>query len=296
MPGSICSPVNCCCVSAAQPTVTLSRRPNNVNGVDDGYRGGPAESGLASVTMTATNAITDFQDAYVRKTIDTLNDLPNVLWIVSEEAPMKSTWWNNHLISLVRAYERGKPYQHPIGYATLESPADSILYNSDADWVAPWAWISPANSCGTAFPACKVNINDSDHSYFGMWNDTPQKNRNYAWENFTDGQSSAVHGPVPGLLPARESEPVPFSGQRHRQQAGPALGEFPEQPGISPAIFTQAQPGQCHSQEFSLFDEILPSADPARRRGIPGLCSRRRRIYHGSFCYVQRAEAGGRMV
>ena len=161
--------------------------PNNVNEVDDGYRGGPAESGLASVTMTGTNVITDLQDAYVRKTIDTLNDLPNVLWIVSEEAPMKSTWWNNHLISLVRAYERGKPHQHPVGYATLESPTDSILYNSDADWVAPWAWISPATSCGTGIPSCKVNVNDSDHSYFGMWNDTPQKNRNYAWENFMTG-------------------------------------------------------------------------------------------------------------
>jgi len=161
--------------------------PNNVNGVDDGYRGGPADSGLASVTMNATNATTDFQDAYVRKTIDTLNDLPNVLWIVSEEAPMKSTWWNDHLIRLIRAYERAKRYQHPIGYATLENSSDSILYNSDADWVAPWAWISPTTSCGTGKPACKVNINDSDHSYFGMWNDTPRKNRNYAWENFTTG-------------------------------------------------------------------------------------------------------------
>ena len=46
-----------------------------------------ANSGLASVTMTAPNAITDIQDAYVKKTIDTLNDMPNVLWIVSEEAP-----------------------------------------------------------------------------------------------------------------------------------------------------------------------------------------------------------------
>src|SRR5579864_6498025 len=106
--------------------------PNNVNGMDDGYRGGVAESGLASVTMNATNAITDLQDAYVRKTLDTLNDLPNVLWIVSEEAPMKATWWNDHLIRLIRAYERGKRYQHPIGYATLENPTDSILYNSDA--------------------------------------------------------------------------------------------------------------------------------------------------------------------
>ncbi len=80
--------------------------PNNVNQVDDGYRGGAAESGLASVTMTAPNAITDLQDAYVRKVIDTLNDLPNVLWIVSEEAPTKSTWWNSHLISVVRAMKR----------------------------------------------------------------------------------------------------------------------------------------------------------------------------------------------
>jgi hypothetical protein len=47
--------------------------------------------------------------------------------------------------------------------------------------------MSPTNSCGTGRPSCKVNINDSDHSYFGMWNDPPQKNRNYAWENFTSG-------------------------------------------------------------------------------------------------------------
>lgn len=162
--------------------------PNNVNGVDDGYRGGAAETGLASVTMTAPNAMTDLQDAYVKKVIDTLNDLPNVLWIVSEEAPTKSTWWNSHLISLVRAYEKGKRHQHPIGYATLgEKPMDAILYNSDADWVAPWAKVSPAKSCGTGKPTCKVNINDSDHSYFGMWNETPQSNRNYAWENFVNG-------------------------------------------------------------------------------------------------------------
>jgi hypothetical protein len=160
---------------------------NNINGLDDGYHGGSAETGLASVTMNETNAITEFQDAYVRKTIDALNDLPNVLWIVSEEAPVKSAWWNRHLISLVRVYERGKPYQHPIGYATLDRPSDPILYSSDADWVAPWAWTSPTSSCGTGAPPCKVNINDSDHSYFGMWNDTPRKNRNYAWQNFLNG-------------------------------------------------------------------------------------------------------------
>jgi hypothetical protein len=161
--------------------------PNNVNGIDDGYRGGSAASAVSSVTMTAPNAITELQDVYATKMIDTLNDLPNVLWIVSEEAPVNSTWWNTHLISLIRAYESGKQWQHPIGYATLDHARDSELYNSDADWVAPWARISPQQSCGTGKPDCKVNINDSDHSYFGMWNDSPQQNRNYAWENFTNG-------------------------------------------------------------------------------------------------------------
>ena len=51
----------------------------------------PADrKGIGSITMTAPNAITAFQDAYVEKVIDTLNDLPNVLWIVSEEAPANS--------------------------------------------------------------------------------------------------------------------------------------------------------------------------------------------------------------
>jgi Putative collagen-binding domain of a collagenase len=160
-------------------------RANNVNGIDDGYIGG--KKGTGSITMSAPNAITEAQDSYVEKVIDSLNDLPNVLWIVSEEAPRDSGWWNTHQITHIRAYEAKKPYRHPIGYAALIDAPDTILYNSDADWVAPQARISPTNSCGSGKPGCKVNVNDSDHSYFGMWNESPQKNRNYAWENLMRG-------------------------------------------------------------------------------------------------------------
>jgi hypothetical protein len=158
---------------------------NNINGIDDGYTGGP--NGTGSMTMTAPNAITAFQDAYVEKVIDSLNDLPNVLWIVSEEAASNTTWWNDHQIAQIRAYEAGKTQQHPIGYAALSGAPDGILYNSNADWVAPQARISPNQSCGNGHPPCKVNINDSDHSYWEMWKETPQQNRNYAWENFMTG-------------------------------------------------------------------------------------------------------------
>ncbi|HXT39249.1 MAG TPA: putative collagen-binding domain-containing protein [Candidatus Angelobacter sp.] len=178
--------------------------PNNVNGVDDGYRGGSLDTATGSVTMTAPNAITGFQEAYVKKTIDTLNDLPNVLWIVSEEAPTNSIWWNNHLISFVRAYEKGKRFQHPIGFGTLDHPLDSELYDSDADWVAPSARVSPERSCGTGHPYCKVNINDSDHSYFGMWNDPPRKNRNYAWKNFTAGNQVLFMDPYLVYYPRQQ--------------------------------------------------------------------------------------------
>jgi Family of unknown function (DUF6298)/Putative collagen-binding domain of a collagenase len=162
---------------------------NNINGIDDGYTSGP--KGMASMTMTAPNDITRFQDAYVEKVIDTLNDLPNVLWIVSEEAPGNTEWFNYYQIAHIRKYEAGKPHQHPIGLAGLlpaNAATDATLYNSNADWVAPNSTISSITTCGSGTPACKVNINDSDHSYFGAaWKDTPQENRNYVWKNFANG-------------------------------------------------------------------------------------------------------------
>ena len=158
---------------------------DNINGIDDGYAGG--KKGTGSITMSAPNAITRVQDAYVEKVIDTLNDLPNVLWIVSEEAPSDSAWWNGHQIAHIRAYESRKPHQHPIGYAALIGSPDTTLYNSDADWVAPQVRISSGRACGSGKPACKVTVNDSDHSYWEMWKETPQKNRNFAWENFMNG-------------------------------------------------------------------------------------------------------------
>jgi hypothetical protein len=95
------------------------------------------------------------------------------------------------MIDLVHSYEATKPAKHPVGFPSLNvnSTSDSTLYNSNADWVAPKARFSPTSSCGTGMPQCKVNINDSDHSYFGIWNDSTQTNRNYIWENFMNGDT-----------------------------------------------------------------------------------------------------------
>jgi hypothetical protein len=150
--------------------------------------------------MTAPNAITRVQDAYVEKMIDTLN----VLWIVSEETPKNTIWWNTHQIAHVRSYESGKAHHHPIGYAAPIEVPDTVVYNSDADWVAPYVTVSPASSCGTGKPACKVNVNDSDHSYFGMWNDAVQENRNYIWENLSMGNQILFMDPYVVLYPRQK--------------------------------------------------------------------------------------------
>ncbi len=201
---------------------------NNINGIDDG-------GGTGAVTMTAPNGVTAIQDAFVEKVIDTLNDLPNVLWIVSNEAPPSSTWWNSHLVTLARSYEAGKPVQHPIGYAVLADFNNSVILNSDADWIAPAAGIPhshlrnflgrrvtegalrwlidrwfPTTNCGNGHPSCKVTVNDSDHSYFGMWNDSPQLNRNFFWINFTQGNNTLFMDPYVVYYP-RESRNICLS-------------------------------------------------------------------------------------
>jgi hypothetical protein len=163
---------------------------NNVYGIDDG-------GGKGSVTMNKPDAITAIQEAYVKKVVNTLNNLPNVLWIVSQEAPENSRWWNSHMIAFIRACEAGKPFKHPIGYGVLGD-------------MKPVARISPAQTLGTGHPARKVNINDSDHSYFGMWNDSPQTNRNYFWINFTQGNQTLFMDPYV-LYYLRENRNLPPS-------------------------------------------------------------------------------------
>jgi hypothetical protein len=176
---------------------------NNVNRIDDG-------GGTKAVTMTATNAITAIQDAYVKKVIDALNDLPNVLWIVSQEAPRDSIWWNSHMIALIRKYEADKPFQHPIGLGVLEDNKDATILDSDADWIAPAARISPTIGRGAGTPRHKVNINDSDHSYFGIWNESPQLNRNYFWINFTNGNQTLFMDPYVVYYPREKRNLCPF--------------------------------------------------------------------------------------
>ena len=109
---------------------------NNVNGIegDPNHTGG----GLAAHGLTIP-AITALQEAYLRKVIDQVNDLDNVLYEITneDEGGPQNTAWQVHMINFIKTYEAGKPKQHPVGM-TVQWPkgSNAALFASGADWIS----------------------------------------------------------------------------------------------------------------------------------------------------------------
>ena len=80
-------------------------------------------------------AITSLQEAYVRKVVDTLNDLDNVLYEISGDAPASSSGWQYYMINYLKRYQATKPKQHPVGMSYLYLGSADDLLASPADWI-----------------------------------------------------------------------------------------------------------------------------------------------------------------
>jgi hypothetical protein len=174
---------------------------NNVNGVDGG--------GSGTVHTLSNRAVTAQQEAYVRKVIDTVNDLDNVLYEITNEdtASPANTAWQTHMIRFSKSYEATKAKQHPVGMTRQWPGGDAELFQS------PAAWISPGEKLPLA-DGRKVLLNDTDHSYFwtGLKADGPAAQRAWVWENFTRGSQCLFMDPYldPSHDPGRNN---PASGK-----------------------------------------------------------------------------------
>jgi hypothetical protein len=130
---------------------------NNVNGV-----------GIGSIVdyqvLPLDPRIQRLQEAYIHKVVDTLHDLPNLLWEVANESSGggradpafaqalgqagtpewgDSTAWQYWVIDRVRQYEEEMGYdRHPIGM-TMQFPVpeqtkvNDPLFDSRAEWISP---------------------------------------------------------------------------------------------------------------------------------------------------------------
>jgi hypothetical protein len=176
---------------------------NNANGVD----GDPGRTGKGLATHTlAVPAVTAVQEAYVRRVIDTVNDLDNVLYEITNEddGGPENTEWQYHMIRFIKQYEARKPRQHPVGM-TVQWPvgkdtppggANQVLFESPADW------ISPNHEGGYQFDppvadGSKVIVNDTDHSaFFTVLQSVGIAGlRAWAWKSFTRGQHTLFMDP-----------------------------------------------------------------------------------------------------
>jgi subtilisin-like proprotein convertase family protein len=153
------------------------RRENNINGIDpDRNRNNSGEE----VHELGDTRVTHLQEAYVRRVIDTLNDLDNVLYEVSNESHAEATAWQIHMVDFIKYYQAGKPKQHPVGM-TVEYPGgdNAELYASRADWISPNGNIDqPEPADGR-----KVVLADSDH-LCGICGDY-----HWVWKSFLSGEN-----------------------------------------------------------------------------------------------------------
>ena len=155
-------------------------RANNINGVD----GDLNHDGEGSEVHTLESpAVLDLEKAYVRKVIDTVGDLDNVLWEISNESNGAATAWEYEIVRLVKAEEQRRPQQHPVGM-TAEFPGgrNADLVRSPADWISPGS----ATTEGYAVepPAAggpQVVVTDTDHIW-GIGGDG-----DWVWKSFTRG-------------------------------------------------------------------------------------------------------------
>jgi hypothetical protein len=137
----------------------------------------------------SNSAVTARQDAYVKKLIDTVNDLDNVLYEISNESGVYATPWQYHMIDLIHQYEAGKPKQHPVGM-TFQYAGGSMadLFDSPADWISPGS----GDGYQTDPPASdgrKVVINDTDHSFYwtALQKSGAANQQAWVWKNFVRG-------------------------------------------------------------------------------------------------------------
>jgi hypothetical protein len=172
----------------------LENNSNGINGDTDGDGKGDTHR------LPLPPGVDVIQKAYVRKVIDTVNDLDNVLFEISNEGELSSLEWQYQLVDYIKDYEAGRidgviRKQHPVGMTALWTTDNAALLRSAADWVSPGAMdanaLDPYIGDPPAADGSKVSILDSDHLFFEYIFDNATPAINWVWKAFLRG-----HNPI----------------------------------------------------------------------------------------------------
>jgi Family of unknown function (DUF6298) len=206
------------------------QRENNVNDVEGDANGDGF--GREAYTLQVP-AVTAIQDAYVRKVIDTVGDLDNVLYEVANESGGYSTAWQLRLIQVIRNYEAKLGIRHPVGMTFQNKGGEnSTLLRSTADWISP-GWLGANN-----YPlpsGRKVVLSDTDH-HCGICGD-----ESFVWKTFTRGHNVLLMDPL-DRDPARERARKAMGHTRRLAERMDLIRTGPYRQ-LSSTRYTLARPG-----------------------------------------------------
>jgi hypothetical protein len=123
----------------------------------------------------------ELQASYIRKVMDAVGDLDNVLYEVCNEAGPYSTEWQYQVIRFVKEEGRRRGRERPVGMTfQYRGGKNDDLFASPADWISP----NPEGGFRDDPPpndGRKVVLNDTDH----LWGEGG--NPVWVWKTFTRG-------------------------------------------------------------------------------------------------------------
>jgi hypothetical protein len=146
--------------------------------------------------------VTALQEEYVRKVVNTVNDLDNVIYEIANESDFSTTEWQYHMIRFIKSYESKKPKQHLVGMTSIGYGVDDLdrLLKSPADWISPNPDHFDYKNDPPASDGAKVIILDTDHRW-GVGGGVQ-----WVWKSFLRG-----HNPIwmdPGVQRGNSRPPT----------------------------------------------------------------------------------------
>jgi hypothetical protein len=160
---------------------------NNINGLEADSNGDGIGTEIHTIGDPRILAV---QERYVRRVVDAVNDLDNVLYEIANESGAYSTEWQYHMVRVVQQHQARKRNQHPVGmtYQNAHGRNDT-LFASPADWVSP-AGGKPFLDDPPVADGKRVSLSDTDH-HCGICGD-----HHFPWKAFTRGHSPIFMDPM----------------------------------------------------------------------------------------------------
>jgi len=169
------------------------QKDNNVSGVN----GDPNADGWGiEIHTLQVPEVLEVQKAYVRKVIETVNDLDNVLYEICNEGLRHTREWQYEMVRFIKDAESKMPKQHPVGMTSVGDMNEDCL-KSPADWTSlgTTGWDQPKDPWTSDPPAADghmVCLLDTDHIGWKVFIEDAAFTRAWVWKSFTRGHSTLL--------------------------------------------------------------------------------------------------------